>query len=76
MKIIANKYPSILRDNLMGADPFNGQPHKKIDINPSIAPHYEQGVWQTPHHIKHEAQPYIKCLLDEKIIELQREVSA
>ena len=53
----------------MGADPFKGQPH-------NIQPYYEQGVRQTPHHIKREALSYIKKLIDEKIIEPQCQVTS
>ena len=69
MKVLATKYPLVLKDNLMGADPFKGQPH-------NIQPYYEQGVRQTPHHIKREALSYIKKLIDEKIIEPQCQVTS
>ena len=71
MKEMVRKFPSVLRDSLSGSDPFKGQPHKSIDLNPDVTPHYEQGICTTPHHIRTEAQKYIKHLIDEDIIEPQ-----
>ena len=65
----------MLKDNLKGCQAFKNQAPKQIDIDESKSPHYETRIKTTPHHIRKEAENYIKNLLDENIIEVQREVT-
>ena len=36
MKEVAAQFPKVLKDTLLGAKGFTNQPHKEIDINPSV----------------------------------------
>ena len=72
---LAEKYPKVLKDNLKGCKAFEDQPYKTIDLDQTKQPFYETRIKTTPHHIRKEAELYIKNLIDEDIIEVQREVT-
>ena len=67
---LAKKFPTVLKDNLKNCHAFREKPRKVIDIDPSIEPFYETRITTTPHHIRAQAEKYIKNLLNKDIREV------
>ena len=63
MKVIADKYPLVLKDNLYGCKAFEDMPYQKIEMDKNVEPVFKTYVRTTPHHLKESSQGFIEKLL-------------